>query len=115
MRWETQAEPAKGQERAGYLWTVSKPRYHPVLSLASLNEPGILYGLCTLSGLSVWWKACVLHKGVQLKAPGAPIATACALTWAESVGKLERLVLTGKVRKAHAKPTTSYYIYKLYA
>lgn len=52
MRWETQAEPAKGQERAGYLWTVPKPRYHPALSLASLNEPGIPCGLCTRSGLS---------------------------------------------------------------
>lgn len=52
MRWETQAEPDKGQEKAGYLWTVSKPRHHPALSLSSLNEPGILNGLCTLSGLS---------------------------------------------------------------
>lgn len=33
MRWETQAEPDKGQGKAGYLWAVSKPRYHPPSAL----------------------------------------------------------------------------------
>lgn len=58
IRWyygvENPDSASQGQERAGHLWTVHRPRRHLILSLlfTSLSQSDILEGLSILSGLS---------------------------------------------------------------